>query len=291
MSLASHRTTEEWAAIEAAEHDAQYANQFPFGLKQDKFTIERALWYEDYCYKKGRRRDRGHRTRKFLLLVDLSTLKHKRVLDIGCGIGQYSVLCAMAGATVVGVDLSNVGTVRAREIAAANKVAGQCDFRAGDFSRMEFEPRSFDVVMLHEVLHHAIKYPGIKEKIASLVRPGGKIVVADTVRGGGLVHLGRRLTKYLRYRKQPELRAQHDDLGDVLFGLDTYHEFARGFPHYRIYPMSYLYMVKQTGLQYHLDKLYVRWFLRLVRHIDDALLFLIPPLRKKCGEAILYIEC
>ena len=36
----------------------------------------------------------------------LGDLQGKRILDVGCGGGQNAVACALAGATVVGVDLS-----------------------------------------------------------------------------------------------------------------------------------------------------------------------------------------
>ena len=284
------RTADEWAEIEAEEHDELYADQFPFGLDGYAFTIQRALWYEDYAYKKGRRRDRGHRTKKFLELVDLENLSGKRVLDIGCGIGQYSVLCAKAGADVTGVELSSTGVAKAREMAAANGVADRCTFINQDFTKIDFEANSFDVVMMHEVLHHAIKYPGLKEKIMDVLGEGGRVVIADTVQGSWPVHFGRKIVKFCRHFGNPEVRTQEEDLGDVLFDLATYEEFARGFSHHEIHTMSFLYMVKQTFLQWHTDRFVVRAILRAAKLADDVLLTVFPFLRKSCGEAVLHLK-
>jgi ubiquinone/menaquinone biosynthesis C-methylase UbiE len=197
---------------------------------------------------------------------------------------------AKKGARVTGIDLSDVGIVIGRTMAGENGVADRCDFRVGDFTQMGLPDEHFDVVLLHEVYHHLVKYPGVKETIARVTKTGGKIIMADTVRGSGLIHLGRRLVKFFRYRGRDDLRQQDANLGDVLFTTDTYREFAEGFSYHRVYLMSYLYMIKQTSLQYHVDKFYVRWLLRLAKYADDVLLTLLPVLRHGCGEAILYIE-
>lgn len=284
------RSADEWAVIEAEEHDELYDGQTPFGLDTLEFTIERALWYEDYCFKKGRRRDRGHRTKQFLQLVNLDDLEGKRVLDIGCGIGQYSVLCAKAGAKVTGVELSSVGVATAEKMAAANDVSENCEFIHGDFTQQEFQDGEFDVVMMHEVLHHAIKYPGLKALIQRITKDGGRIVIADTVQGAWPIHAGRKLVKFMRFFGKPELRAQEEDLGDVLFTTSTYREFAEGFSKHRIIPMSFFFMVKQTFLQWHTDKFAVRAFLRATKCLDDVLLTCLPFLKRGCGEAVLYLE-
>ena len=72
------KTASEWAVIEAEEHDQENKDAFPFGLKTYEFSKERAWWYEDYAYKKGRRKDRGHRTKKVFELIDFKNLKSFR---------------------------------------------------------------------------------------------------------------------------------------------------------------------------------------------------------------------
>lgn len=284
------RSAGEWAQVEADEHDGEYSGAYPFGLGTYAFTIGHALWYEDYAYKPGRRPDRGHRTKLFLEEVGLESLYGKRVLDIGCGIGQYSVLCAKLGAEVTGVELSPVGVETAREVARANGVEERCHFLQGDVTQKELPDGHFDVVLLHEVLHHAVKYPGLKALLHRVTRPGGRIVIADTVRGSWPVNLGRKLVKFCRFYGRPEERRHEEDLGDVLLGLDDYEEFARGFSAAKIQPMSFCYMVKQTALQHHLDRFSVRLLLRLAKLTDDVLLKVVPPLRRGCGEAVMTLK-
>lgn len=284
------RTAEEWAVIEADEHDGEYRDLYPFGLRQLEFSVEHVLWYEDYAYKKGRRRDRGHRTGKVLQLIDLNSLDGKEVLDIGCGIGQYSVLMAKKGAIVTGVELSPVGVRRAKEVASANDVSSACTFICGDITHVELPDDRFDVVLMHEVYHHAIKYPGLKEMIRKVAKPGAKIILADTMRGAFLIERGRRLVKAVRFWRWLYKHQHEDNLGDVMLTLKDYEEFAEGFSEKQIFTMSYFYMVKQTFLQYHVDKFYVRWFLRFTKLLDDIVLTLFPIMKKGCGEAILFLR-
>ena len=290
MEAIRGRTVEEWAAIESAEHDELYKDAFPFGLKQFGFTIEHALWYEDYAFKRGRRCDRGYRTRKVFELIDLDALSGKSVLDIGCGIGQYSVLMAKKGAQVVGIDLSEVGIRRAALIADANGVSNNVTFLAGDVTCIAMPDALFDIVLMHEVYHHAIKYPGLKQIIKRVTKPGGRIILADTVRGSMVIDRGRSLAKKVRYWRWPEQYKHEDNLGDVMLTVADYERFADGFENKQIFLMSYFYMVKQTFLKHHVHRFYVRWFLRLTKYMDDFLLALFPKLRKGCGEAILVVR-
>jgi 2-polyprenyl-3-methyl-5-hydroxy-6-metoxy-1,4-benzoquinol methylase len=278
-----------WEDLERKAHDAQYGGAYPFGLSSHKFTPEHVLWYEDYAYKKGRRRDRGHRTRKVFDVIGLDELAGRKVLDVGCGIGQYSVFLAMYGADVTGIELSPAAIEVAEAIASANGMEANCRFIAGEFTEVALPPESFDVVLLHEVYHHIIKYPGAKEKVLGLAKSGGKIILADTMRGGGLIHAGRRLTKWLRHRMRSGSREGEVRAGDVLLTREDYCELGRRGSSYEIYPMSYLYMIKQCGLQHHTDKAAARAFLRAAKLADDVLLSVFPGLRKYCGEAVLCI--
>ena len=284
-----HYGSETWEELERKEHDERYANAYPFGRNSYRFSPEYVLWYEDYAYKKGRRRDRGHRTRKVFELMELHGLRGQKVLDIGCGIGQHAVFFAMHGAEVTGIELSPVAIEIAQTMARENGIGDGCRFIAGEFTKIPLPFESFDIVLLHEVYHHIIKYPGVKEKIISLPRPGGRIMLTDTMRGGGLIHMGRRLSKYLRYKIRPISKEHELDAGDVLLTLQDYHELGQRGSSYEIYPMSFLYMIKQSGLQYHTDKVAVRMFLRVMKLADDVLLSIFPILRKHCGEAVLCI--
>ena len=72
--------------------------------------------------------------RRFELTFELcGDLAGKRVLDIGCGSGRYSVECARRGADVVGLDFAPAMIEMARNAAAEAGVAERCRFVNAEF--------------------------------------------------------------------------------------------------------------------------------------------------------------
>jgi len=287
--LRTDRNVEEWVRLEAEEMDLRLRDARPFGRPGYEFTAEDAWFWEDYAYKKGRRHDRGNLTRKFLELIDLDNVAGKRVLDIGCGAGQYSVLLAKHGAIVIGIDLSPVGIEHAKRMAEANGVAENCTFSVTEFSNSNFPDEHFDIIYMHEVYHHAIKYLGIKEEVNRIAKPGAAILLAETVKGGPVLHAGRQLMKQIRYLRNPEQKIHDLNEGGETISLKHYQDFAEGFSYHEIHLMSFFYMIK-LAFKNHTHRFLVRVLLRTAKHMDDAMLFVLPFLRNHCAEAVLYVK-
>lgn len=269
---------QEWEDIEREEHDEQYRDSLPFDSKDYRIDPEHVIWYEDYCYKKGRRRDRGHRTKRVFELMDIRHLHGKKVLDIGCGNGQYAVLFALLGAEAYGFDLSPVGVEVGKRMAAENGVLDNCHFSVQNAADMDYPDDFFDVVLFHEVLHHAIKYEGVREETYRIVKKGGLVICAEGLRGNALLKLGRFFT----------MRGQ-EAKGDTELTLKDLESFASDYREHKIELMSLLYMIKRVFRNY-LEIAPVRWFLFLTKKLDDVLLSVFPPLRKYCGESVLVMK-
>ncbi len=132
-------------------------------------------------------------------------LTGKTVLDIGCGSGRYAVEFARRGAArVVGVDYAPGMLSLAREYAAANGVAGRCEFIQGDFTTQMIDQR-FDVVIAIGVFDYQDKPVEFMRKMAQHCR--GRIVA--TFPGRSLIRMPLRKFRYwlancpvLFYREQ-----------------------------------------------------------------------------------------
>jgi 2-polyprenyl-3-methyl-5-hydroxy-6-metoxy-1,4-benzoquinol methylase len=95
-----------------------------------------------------------------------------RILDVGCGSGEFPALAAAAGYEAVGIDVSGPSIRVARELHPA------ADFRVGDAAELaKVEPASFDVVSLWDVIEHVMRPHDVIEACAALLRPGGTLVL------------------------------------------------------------------------------------------------------------------
>ena len=88
---------------------------------------------------------------QFALLGDLTG---KRVLEIGCGTGGSSIIMALRGATVVGVDISPESMNLARMRASHHKVESRTSFICSPFEKLRTELGPFDIIWIEAFLHH-----------------------------------------------------------------------------------------------------------------------------------------
>lgn len=106
-----------------------------------------------------------------------------RVADVGCGCGWSSVALAKAfpELTVVAVDLDQPSLERAREIAAAEGVAGRVTFVQADATAgLDLLPTGgFDLVTVFEALHDTARPGDVLTSLRRLVVPGGALLVAE----------------------------------------------------------------------------------------------------------------
>ncbi len=101
-----------------------------------------------------------------------------RLLDIGTGTGRILELLAPHTEQSVGLDVDHDMLQLARA-ALGEAQLSRAAVRHGDLHRPPFEAGSFDVAVMHHVLH-LLDAPGHAiEDAARLLRPGGRLLVAD----------------------------------------------------------------------------------------------------------------
>ena len=87
----------------------------------------------------------GHRQMLDWAIQRLPDLNGARILDIGVGEGQSSVLLARAGAQVTGIDISGEALTRANELAKRCGVTPEFIRMAGE--ELRFPDASFDAIL------------------------------------------------------------------------------------------------------------------------------------------------
>lgn len=105
-----------------------------------------------------------------LKLINSYRVKEKKLLDIGCGTGDFLEIALKNKWQVLGIEPSE----KAREI--ANKKSNNKVF---DIPRLkEFSENSFDVITLWHVLEHLPKLEEHVLILKKLLKPDGKIIIA-----------------------------------------------------------------------------------------------------------------
>lgn len=93
----------------------------------------------------------------------------KKVLEIGCGTGEFTKRIAQTGADITAIDISPDLLEIARKT-IPNLTVG---FRVQNVEKLDFEDGSFDVVIGSSILHHLNLNPALKEVYRVLKRGGG----------------------------------------------------------------------------------------------------------------------
>jgi SAM-dependent methyltransferase len=137
------------------------------------------------CYKTPDLADNAHRFyegEEFQALVKLLSELGKepdnaiKALDFGCGNGVASYSLARAGYSVIGADLS-LGEIAG--INAARRLQGldgvQFDLMHSTGEKIDFEEKSFDIILLREVLHHIKELPAFMSEVRRMLKQNGLI--------------------------------------------------------------------------------------------------------------------
>ncbi|MHB8574071.1 MAG: class I SAM-dependent methyltransferase [Dehalococcoidia bacterium] len=105
---------------------------------------------------------------------------HERVLDLGCGAGHTALAAAPHAASVVAVDVTPEMLAVAADLAAQRGVSN-VEFRQADVAALPFPAASFDVVTSRYSAHHYADPAMAFAEAARVLRPGGRLLLADTV--------------------------------------------------------------------------------------------------------------
>lgn len=106
-----------------------------------------------------------------------------RVLDAGCGWGGSSIWLAQHRSAICqGINIEPEQVQKAREKAAEAGVTENTRFSVADYTDTGFESGSFDVVWAIESVCHAADKRDFTREAARLLKPGGRLVVADFLR-------------------------------------------------------------------------------------------------------------
>jgi 2-polyprenyl-3-methyl-5-hydroxy-6-metoxy-1,4-benzoquinol methylase len=114
-------------------------------------------------------------TTQATVLADfIGSIPNRTILDVGTGTGRAALLMAQGGARVTGIDASEEMLAIARQ--RATEAGAAIAFRAGDAHALDFQDRSFDVVISLRVIMHT---PRWTDCVGELCRVADQLVILD----------------------------------------------------------------------------------------------------------------
>ncbi|MEC8643664.1 MAG: bifunctional 2-polyprenyl-6-hydroxyphenol methylase/3-demethylubiquinol 3-O-methyltransferase UbiG [Pseudomonadota bacterium] len=149
-----------------------------------------------------------------------------RILDIGCGGGILAEPMARLGGQVTGID----ATPEAIAAAAAHATAAglEIDYRCITAEALAATGATFDLIYASEVIEHVTDRRLFAASIASMLAPGGTVVITTINRTLASLALAKVALEYIfrvvpagthdpaRFVKPAELRAEFADAGIML---------------------------------------------------------------------------
>jgi 2-polyprenyl-6-hydroxyphenyl methylase/3-demethylubiquinone-9 3-methyltransferase len=175
-------------------------------------------------------------------IESVAGLENARALDVGCGGGILSEAMARGGARVLGIDLSQAVLDVAELHALEARLA--VEYRAIAAEELAAaSPGSFDLVTCMEMLEHVPDPAATLAALATLVKPGGNVIVSTLNRKPmafavailGAEYLARMLPRgtheYLKFIRPSELARWGRAAGLELIDLTgiTYNPLTRAF--------------------------------------------------------------
>ena len=113
----------------------------------------------------------------------MGNLRGKRVLDVGCGNGENSLLFARWGADVTGVDISAGAIALAKTRAAQFGLSANTRFLVMPFEEVAQAEAQFDVVWSAAFLHHVLNsLDAVVSLLHDNVKSDGLVVLIEPVR-------------------------------------------------------------------------------------------------------------
>jgi ubiquinone/menaquinone biosynthesis C-methylase UbiE len=100
-----------------------------------------------------------------------------RILNVGCGSGDLSLQLAAKGHSVLGIDIEPAHIALARENARRAGSPANCQFIAAPIEDFR-SATPFDCVVCTDVLEHIQDDHAAFAQMMSLLRPGGRVVLA-----------------------------------------------------------------------------------------------------------------
>lgn len=217
----------------------------------------------------------------------LGDVRGKRIIELGCGLGEAAVYFAKKGAEVVATDISGGMCELAKKVAQKHGVTISTTQAYAD--KIPFPNESFDIVYAANLLHHVDVEAAIKEA-RRVLKPGGMFISWDPLAHNPVINVYRRMAMGVRTADEHPIRMSQLALFRKHFGEVKYETFwfttllifLKFYFVDHVDPNKERYWKKILTDHTKLEKLYYR-----LEKIDKFVLGLFPFLKRYCWNVVI----
>lgn len=159
-------------------------------------------------------------------LVDFSSFRGERLLEVGCGIGTDLVRFASGGAQVTGIDLSRTAVALAERNLELHGLEAQ-ELRVANGEALPFDAGTFDVVYAHGVVQYTSDPARLVRECHRVLKPGGRAIFMVYNRISWLSAMSAVMKVPLEHEDAPVLRK---------FSIGEFRALLAPFAHVQIIP-------------------------------------------------------
>ena len=141
-----------------------------------------------------------------------------------------------------------------------------------------FEDGEFDLIYAGAAIHHTMKYPNALAELLWVLRPGGRLVLAEGYGNNVLLNLARRLRR--RIGGEPEEAGE----GIIFSGADV-ETLRKQMTHVEITPLNLFAMAKRV-FRGRFANPCVRATMAVIESLDSLALAAFSFLKRYCGELL-----
>lgn len=131
------------------------------------------------------------------ILSEFGPIENKKILDLGCGMGDAAIYFALQGAQVTAVDISAGMIDVTQRLAERHGVSEKVIARQMPAERLQFPDGAFDFVYGNGVLHH-VDIPTTICEVHRVLKPGGKACFIEPLSYNPLIWVYRYMARAVR---------------------------------------------------------------------------------------------
>lgn len=225
-----------------------------------------------------------------MILHKLGDLKDKKLLDLGCGLGESSVYFAKKGARVIACDISEGMLNVAKQLAKKHNV--NIDTLNSYSDKLEVDNETLDIVYAANLLHHVEIESTLKE-VKRVLKKNGIFVSWDPLAHNPLINIYRKMATEVRTEDEHPLKINDIRIFKKYFKKVSYETtwfftlwiFLKFYLIEKVDPNKERYWKKIINEQKRLEKTYYT-----LEKLDKLVLSFLPFLKRYCWNIVIFAE-